>query len=72
MIRLIIEDKGDVSVGIFPQSWDIETPFYDINPEGMEWFARKMVEVYSEFADGKITYTYTKNNEIISDYDLQD
>lgn len=70
MIKLVIQDKGDMSVGIFPQSWEIDTPFYDINDDGMNWFREKMIEIYSEFADGKITYTYLKNNEIIRDHEL--
>lgn len=73
MIKLIIQDKGDMSVGLFPQSWDIETPFYDIDPEGMVWFANKMIDIYCEFANGSVFYTYVKNGEIVNEeeYDLQ-
>ena len=68
MIKLVIEDRGDMSVGLFPQSWEIETPFHDLEMGVMIWFADEMMKVYSEFCNGKTTYSYIKDTEVIREF----
>lgn len=57
---LIITDQGDPSVGIFPQSWEIECPFWsDEENDTKEWFLDQAVLLYREFCDGKCTAEYS-------------
>jgi hypothetical protein len=58
-IKLIITDKGDPSVGIFPMSWTIECPFLsDMDLEGRDWFREQIIKAYSEFIEGRIIAEY--------------
>jgi hypothetical protein len=72
MIELCIQDSGDMSVGLFPQSWDIETPFHDLSEiDAMLLFADKLVEIYRDFSEGRVSFNYLMNNEIVNIYELQ-
>lgn len=65
MTKLIITDKGDSSVGLFPEYWEIQSPF-DIDTdnisedekETLEFFRDKMIEIYKEFCNGKCLAEY--------------
>ena len=58
-MKLIVTDHADPSVGIFTQTWAIECPF-DAESEGedLEFFKDSIVEVFRNFAFGKVTAEY--------------
>lgn len=64
--KLIVTDKGDSSVGIFPQEWIVDSPFSDnLSKEeikeasdDLEFFRKSIIDVYKEYAQGKITADY--------------
>lgn len=60
--KLYITDKGDPSVGIFPQTWTIECPWSTkdsgISNEDKEFFKTEIEKLYKEFAEGEIVYHY--------------
>jgi hypothetical protein len=56
MLKLIVEDKGDMSVGLFPQSWTIECPLTKDDDENIRAiFKEAIIEVYKDFVDKNIT-----------------
>jgi len=59
-MKLYITDGGDPSVGIFSQTYTVETPFTPENayPDDLIWFKRQMENVYKEFAEGRLTLWY--------------
>ena len=61
--KLIITDAGDPSVGISPQSWEIECPFTKEYAEDNEtqWgytFKDLIIGVYEEYCDGRCYAEY--------------
>jgi hypothetical protein len=60
MTNLFITDHGDESVGIFSQSFIIETQFENCedDKEELEWFRNAQIEIYKEYASGKVTAEY--------------
>ena len=59
-MKLIVQDKGDPSVGIFECSWEVECPFSqkDAEPETLEFFREEIRKLYQEFAEGRIVCEY--------------
>lgn len=59
-LKLVIEDSGDPSVGIMAQYWEVDFPFSkdDVSEEDMEFFAKNILSIYSEFSEGKLTSEY--------------
>lgn len=64
---LTITDCGDDSVGIFPQSWNIDCPFEKEDTEELEPFRKTMMDIYAPFADGRIDAYYDFE---IKDFDI--
>ena len=57
-IILTVIDKGDMSVGIYPCSWDIQTPIEKNATESLEHFRQDMIDVFKHFCDGKCVAVY--------------
>ena len=60
-MKLIVTDKGDPSVGIYPMDWIIETPFNDDwkeETDQLEYFREVIKALYREFAEGRIEAEY--------------
>lgn len=57
---LIVEDRGDPSVGIFSQSFQIPCPFFknDVEPDALEYFRDKIEELYGEFTERRVICQY--------------
>jgi len=63
-MKAIITDKGDPSVGIFPQHWEADVPF-EIDEGGvleakpnLEFFRERIRKLYTEFAQGRVEVVY--------------
>lgn len=64
-IKLIITEKGDPSVGIFDQSWEVEFPIL-MDPEKLtnndkmelEFFRETAVDLYLNYCEGKCIGEY--------------
>lgn len=69
--KLYIHDTGDPSVGIFPTGWEAEVPIYipdshnmsEEDKESLDFFRNQMLEVYKEFAEGKLWAMYDFESE---------
>jgi len=74
MTKLFIKDHGDESVGIFSQSFTIETQFENCedDKEELEWFRNAQIEIYKEYALGKITAEYDFERAAILKQELID
>lgn len=49
-MKLIISSPGDMTVGIFPETWEIDCPFdVDAEKKTLEWFRSAQVAIYQEF-----------------------
>lgn len=62
MIKLVIEDCGDSTVGLFPCSFTIDTPFlvedlYE-NYEEMKQFKEDIEKIYKDFFIGYVVFTW--------------
>ena len=65
-IKLIVTDKGDPSVGINAQDWEVEFPLYiacmapisDDDKEMLEDFREDIVNVYRNYCDGRCVAEY--------------
>lgn len=58
-MNLIINDKGDQSVGIFPTSYTVETPLdHTDDTDAIEFFRKAAIDLFSQFTDGRITAMY--------------
>ena len=64
IIKMVVTDHADPSVGIFQQNWELDSPWskenkneYEITEE-LEWFREKIREIYIEFAQGEISVLY--------------
>jgi hypothetical protein len=63
MAQLFITDLGDPSVGIFTQTWIIDTPLSQTDDyEDLNSFKEIMVGLYSDYADGKVIGEYDFEN----------
>lgn len=60
MAKLFITDHADPSVGLFSETYTIETPFESCEEdfELREWFRLEQVKIYREFAMGRVTAEY--------------
>lgn len=74
-MKLIIEDLGDPTVGIFSRTFIIECPFEfgNVEIDEMKIFKEDMVEIYKDYADGNIIAQYDmsvhQNISTKTDYD---
>jgi hypothetical protein len=58
-VLLVISDSGNPRMGRYSYNWWMDCPFLnDIDIETKETFAKKQVEIYKEFAEGKISYYF--------------
>jgi len=59
-MKLYITDIGDTSVGVFPTTYTIETPFDsdDYDDSDKEFFLQEMLKIYNEFSFGYLTAEY--------------
>lgn len=60
ILKLIVRDAGDPSVGIFPTIWEVDAPFsreHD-EPKDLNDFRNEVIKLYKEFAEGKLTVLY--------------
>lgn len=49
-MKLIIHSPGDMTVGIFPETWTLDCPFdMDAGAETLEGFKSAQVAIYQEF-----------------------
>lgn len=55
----IITDSGDESVGIFPQRWEVQCPFFrDEDQAEVEHFRKELIRVYGPFCAGRCTVDF--------------
>lgn len=80
MIKLIIEDSGEPTVGIFPSSYTIDTPFLDSSfheeYEEMKNFKERIEMVFNDFINGEAFFywklvTKTALGECFSNIDYK-
>lgn len=66
-MKLYLCDQGDESVGIFPVTWevgcpfekpDLAKPFTDDDIADFEWFRQQQIDIFKEYANGKLTAAY--------------
>lgn len=58
-ILLIISDSGNPKMGRFGHNWAMDCPFLsDVDKEVKEEFAKKQIETYKPFSEGRITYCF--------------
>lgn len=51
-MKLIISSPGDMTVGIFPETWEIDCPFdMDAGSKILLKFKTQQEEIYQEFCD---------------------
>jgi len=63
-MKLYIFDNGDTSVGILPTSFSIDVPFNrnEVDTETLEWFKGGQLDLYKEFAEGRLIAFYDFEN----------
>ncbi len=75
-MKLIITDWGDPSVGIWIISYEINCPFEKPDPDvilldddfnDLEWFRQQQIDIYKEYAQGKLTAAYDFELQIDDD-----
>jgi hypothetical protein len=71
-MKLYLTDLADPSVGMSQRTWEIDCPFDVIEPypediELGDWFKEQMINIYKEFADGKLLAEYDFELENLSD-----
>ena len=55
----LITDHGDMLVGIFPQYWRVDCPFFSDELKLYDTeFSDNLINIYSEFAYSKVTVDY--------------
>lgn len=58
-ILLIISDSGNPKMGRNGHNWAMDCPFLsDVDKEVKEEFAKKQIEMYKPFSEGRITYCF--------------
>jgi len=56
---LYVTDSADPSVGLMPQTWEIQCPLdIDSNPELLKEFKDGIADLYSYYADGRLFLWY--------------
>jgi hypothetical protein len=50
-MKLTISSRGDDTVGIFSQTWEIECPIDETDEDERREFKARMIAIYQEFAD---------------------
>jgi hypothetical protein len=51
-MKLIISSPGDMTVGIFPETWEIDCPFdMDCQDVVLDTFKKEMQAIYQIYAD---------------------
>ena len=65
-VFLYIEDCGDTSVGIFPQTFTVECPFTEdevkngiVDKESLEFFREKAIALFGEFSEFCVSGIYS-------------
>lgn len=75
-MKLHLCDQGDESVGIFPITWEVDCPFEkpdlsklftDDDIADFEWFKQQQIDIYKEYAQGKLTAAYDFELQIDDD-----
>jgi hypothetical protein len=62
-LKLVIIDYGDPSVGMMGNQWEIRCPFSDKDPDDRELFRKSMIEIYGEYAEGKLSSYYSDEED---------
>ena len=58
-VKAYVTDHGDMSVGLFPCTWEVDCPFYkDDDKETQESFREGLSNLYTEFADSRVTVDF--------------
>jgi subtilisin-like proprotein convertase family protein len=58
-VLLVISDTGNPKMGRFGHNWGIDCPFLsDANKEMKDEFAKKQLELYKDFTEGRVSYYY--------------
>ena len=58
-VLLIISDTGNTKMGRFGNNWAMDCPFSsDVTKEVKEEFAKKQIEIYKPFTEGKVSYCF--------------
>lgn len=58
-VLLIISDTGNTKMGRFGNNWAMDCPFSsDVAKEVKEEFAKKQIEIYKPFTEGKVSYCF--------------
>ncbi len=51
-MKLIISSPGDMAIGIFPETWELDCPFeMDAGTEVLDAFRAQQEAIYKEFSD---------------------
>lgn len=54
-MKLIISSPGDMTVGIFPETWEIDCPFdMDCQDVVLDTFKKEMQAIYQIYADDAV------------------
>lgn len=54
-MKAYITDEGDPSVGIFPQTYELDIPLdYDADADDRKWFRKQLSMLYGEYAEGRL------------------
>jgi len=58
-VTAVITDHGDMSVGMRPQQWEVQCPFYqDEDKEIQNDFREELKKLYQDFSDGRLEVRY--------------
>ena len=58
-VILIISDGGNPKMGSFGNNWAMDCPFLsDVTKDIKEDFAKKQVELYKPYSEGKVSYQF--------------
>ena len=69
-VKLIITDRGDPSVGLFPQSWEVDVPhLFENDKDSLEFFREKIIEAYKDFCEGRCIAEYDFELKYPDDFD---
>ena len=58
-VLLIISDTGNTKMGRYGNNWAMDCPFSsDVSKEVKEEFAKKQIENYKPFTEGRVSYCF--------------
>lgn len=58
-VLLVISDSGNPKMGRHGNNWAMDCPFSsDVAKEVKEEFAKKQIEIYKPFTEGKVSYCF--------------